>query len=50
MDPSADEQQKARTALGNTNVQDPNQLGELIGHLFLKKQQKWPNFPGIKRS
>ena len=36
MDPSADERQKARAALGNSNVQDPAQLGELIGHLFLK--------------
>ena len=36
MDPTAEERQKARTALGNTNVQDANQLGELIGHLYLK--------------
>ena len=36
MDPTAEERQKARDALGNTNVQDATQLGELIGHLYLK--------------
>ena len=36
MDPTQEERQKARAILGNTNVQDANQLGELIGHLYLK--------------
>ena len=36
MDPITEERQKARDALGNTNVQDATQLGELIGHLYLK--------------
>ena len=36
MEPTDEERQKARAILGNTNVQDANQLGELIGHLYLK--------------
>ena len=36
MNPTEDERQKARAVLGNTNVQDANQLGDLIGHLYLK--------------
>ena len=36
MDPTEEERQKAGSALGNTNVQDANQQGELIGHLYLK--------------
>ena len=39
IDPTADERQKARDALGNTNVQDATQLGELIGHLYLKMSE-----------
>ena len=39
MDPTAEERQKARAALGNTNVQDATQLGELIGHLYLKMSE-----------
>ena len=39
IDPTADEGQKARDALGNVNVQDANQLGELIGHLYLKMSE-----------
>ena len=39
IDPTADERQKARDALGNINVQDANQLGELIGHLYLKMSE-----------
>ena len=39
MDPTADERQKARDALGNINVQDANQLAELIGHLYLKMSE-----------
>ena len=36
MDPTPEERQRARAAIGNTNVQGAYQLGELIGHLFLK--------------
>ena len=36
IDPTAEERQKARDALGNVNVQDASQLAELIGHLYLK--------------
>ena len=36
MDPTPEKRQRARAAIGNINVQDANQLGELIGHLFLK--------------
>ena len=39
IDPTADERQKARDALGNINVQDANQLAELIGHLYLKMSE-----------
>ena len=39
MDPTAEERQKAHDALGNTNVQDATQLGELIGHLYLKMSE-----------
>ena len=39
IDPSADERQKAHDALGNINLQDANQLGELIGHLYLKMSE-----------
>ena len=39
MDPTPEERQRARAALGNTNVQDASQLGELIGHLFLKMSE-----------
>ena len=39
MDPTAEERQKARDALGNTKVQDATQLGELIGHLYLKMSE-----------
>ena len=36
MDHTPKERQRARVAIGNTNVQDANQLGDLIGHLILK--------------
>ena len=39
MDPTPEERQRARAALGNTNVQDASQLGELIGHLVLKMSE-----------
>ena len=39
IDPTADERQKARDALGNINVQDASQLAELIGHLYLKMSE-----------
>ena len=39
MDPTAEERQKARDALGNINVQDASQLAELIGHLYLKMSE-----------
>ena len=39
IDPTADERQKARDALGNVNIQDASQLAELIGHLYLKMSE-----------
>ena len=39
IDPTAEERQKARDALGNVNVQDASQLAELIGHLYLKMSE-----------